>query len=200
MRLDRYGLITFFKVSHDDSGRLFFCANFMDLVNKLAEKKQEIVREWIRKTMEAYPAESVAVLNRNKDRFANPLSHIISENIDLLFDELIKGIDPVKVAPILDKIVRIRAVQDFIPSKGIYFIFELKEVIRKVLKKEIEEKGAFSEIPTIEKRIDQMALLAFDIYVSCKEKLYQIQANETRNQTHMLIRRVNEMDKQKEAR
>lgn len=190
----------FLKVSLEDSGRLFFCAKIMELVNTLAEKKQEIVREWIRKTMEAYPAESVAVLNRNKDPFANPLSHTISENIDLLFDELLLGIDPEKVRPILDRIVRIRAVQDFTPAKGIAFIFDLKEVIRNVLSKEIEMENFFRELLTFEKRIDQMALLSFDIYVSCREKLYQIQANETRNQTHMLIRRVNEMDKQKEAR
>ncbi len=166
----------------------------------LADKKQEIVREWIRKTMEAYPAESLAVLNRNKNRFANPLSHTISENIDLLFQELLRGLDPEKIAPILDNIIRIRAVQDFAPSQGICFIFDLKGVIRDVLKKEVEESGIARELFKIEKQIDQLALFAFDIYVSCREKLYQIQANENKNQTHMLIRRVNEMDKQNEAR
>lgn len=172
----------------------------MELVNKLSEKKQEIVREWIRKTMEAYPAESLAVLNRNKNQFANPLSHTISENIDLLFEELLGEIKPEKVAPILDKIIRIRAVQDMPPAKAISFVFDLKGVIRDVLKDEIQEKKSFRELLTVEKRIDQMALLSFDIYVSCREKIYQIQANETQNQTHMLIRRVNEMDKQNEAR
>ena len=172
----------------------------MELVNKLAEKKQEIVREWIRKAMEAYPAESLTVLNRNKNQFANPLSHTISENIDLLFEELLSDINPEKVAPILDKIIRIRAVQDMVPAKAISFIFDLKEVIGAVLKNEIEERKIFQELLTVEKRIDQMALLAFDIYVSCREKIYQIQANESQNQTHMLIRRVNEMDKQNEAR
>jgi len=172
----------------------------MALAEKLRENKKEIVREWIRKTMAAYPAESLAVLNRNQDPFANPLSHTISKNIDLLFEELLQGLDPEKAGPILDNIVRIRAVQDLTPAKGIAFIFDLKEVIRKTLKKELEELDCLQALLTFEKRIDQLALLSFDIYVSCREKLYQIQANETRNQTHMLIRRVNEMDKQNEAR
>lgn len=172
----------------------------MELADLLAGKKQEIVREWIRKTMEAYPAESLAVLNRNKNRFANPLSHTISENIELLFNEFLTGIDPEKIAPILDKIVRIRAVQELAPSKAISFIFDLKGVIREALKKEVAEKDSLQELLTIDQRIDQMVLFAFDIYVSRREKLYQIQANENRNQTHMLIRRVNEMDKQNEAR
>jgi len=158
------------------------------------------VREWIRKTMEAYPAESLAVLNRNKDRFANPLSYTISVNIDLLFQEFLKGIDPETTTPILDKIVRVRAVQDMAPSQGLSFIFDLKGVLRKMFKKEAAESDLEREFLIIEKSIDQLALFAFDIYVSCKEKLYQIRANENKNQTHMLIRRVNEMDNQNEAR
>lgn len=158
------------------------------------------MREWIRKTMEAYPAESLAVLNRNKDRFANPLSYTISVNIDLLFQEFLKGIDPETTTPILDKIVRVRAVQDMAPSQGLSFIFDLKGVLRKMFKKEAAESDLEREFLIIEKSIDQLALFAFDIYVSCKEKLYQIRANENKNQTHMLIRRVNEMDNQNEAR
>jgi len=158
------------------------------------------VREWIRKTMEAYPAESLAVLNRNKDRFANPLSYTISTNIDLLFQEFLKGIDPETTTPILDKIVRVRAVQDMAPSQGLSFIFDLKGVLRKMFEKETVGTDLEREFLIIEKSIDQLALFAFDIYVSCKEKLYQIRANENKNQTHMLIRRVNEMDKQNEAR
>lgn len=158
------------------------------------------MREWIRKTMEAYPAESLAVLNRNKDRFANPLSYTISTNIDLLFQEFLKGIDPETTTPILDKIVRVRAVQDMAPSQGLSFIFDLKGVLRKMFEKETVGTDLEREFLIIEKSIDQLALFAFDIYVSCKEKLYQIRANENKNQTHMLIRRVNEMDKQNEAR
>jgi len=171
----------------------------MELAELLSGKKQEIVREWIRKTMEAYPAESLAVLNRTKDRFANPLSHAVSENITLLFDELLAGIIPEKVAPILDKIVRIRAVQDLTPARGLCFILDLKGVVREAIEGEVEETQVIRELAEIDRRIDQMMLFAFDIYVSCREKLYQIRANENRNQTHMLIRRVNEMDKQNEA-
>lgn len=172
----------------------------MELSELLAQNKQEIVREWIRNTMEAYPAESLAVLNRNKDRFANPLSHTISESIDLLFDEILTDIHPEKIAPILDKIVRIRAVQDMDPSHGLSFIFDVKRIVREVLKKKDNSEKAIRELSLFDKRIDQLMLFAFDMYVSCREKLYEIRANENKNQTHMLIRRVNEMDKQNEAR
>ncbi|MBU2512926.1 RsbRD N-terminal domain-containing protein [bacterium] len=173
----------------------------MELVDWLSQKKQDIVRDWVRISMEAYPIEAVNVFKRNKDRFANPLPHVISKNIELLFDELLLGIDSERTTPILAEIVRIKAVQDFTPAKALQFVFDLKGILHKLKGEKIKgEVMPYDQIRTIELEIDKLAMLAFNIYVSCKEKLYEIRANEIRNQTHMLVRRVNEMDKQKEAR
>jgi len=159
------------------------------------------VRNWIRVAMEAYPAESLGVLKRNKDQFANPMPHIISKNIELLFDELLKGVDAERTSPILAEIVKLKAVQDFTPGQALKFVFDLKDVLFDLKHKKIEgEAMPYDQIRPFELEIDKLARLAFDIYVGCKVKLYEIRANEIRNQTHMLIRRVNEMDKQKEAR
>ncbi len=172
----------------------------MELVKRLSDVKQEMVREWIRKTMDSYPTEALNVFNRNKDKNANPLPHIISKNIELLFEELLHGISPEKTAPILGDIVRLKAVQDFIPSDALKFVFELKPIIREHFKDEIGEKNVMNELWKFEQEIDKLAGMAFDLYVKSREKLFEIRANEIKNQTHMLIRRVNEMDKQKEAR
>jgi hypothetical protein len=151
--------------------------------------------------MEAYPTEALGVLNRNKDQFANPLSHTISKNIELLFDELLKGIDSERTSPILAEIVRIKAVQDFTPSEGLQFIFDLKSILFDLKNEKIEgETMPYDQIRMMEQDIDKLALMGFNIYVECREKLSEIRVNEIKNQTHMLIRRVNEMDKQKEAR
>ncbi len=174
----------------------------MELADWLSYKKQDIVREWIRVTMEAYPAEGLSVLRRNKDRFANPLSHIISTNIGLLFDDLLLGVEPERTTPILTELVKVRAVQDFAPSQAVHFIFDLKKILFNLKDETVKEgeKMPLDQLKKMEEEIDRLALLAFDIYIKCREKLYEIRANEIRNQTHMLIRRVNEMDKQKEAR
>ncbi len=168
----------------------------MDLADRLAQDKQEIAGKWVRKALEAYPAEVLPILTRNKDRFANPLPHLISKSIESLFDELLKGVDPQSTTPVLEEIVRIKAVQDFTPSQAVGFVFDLKEILRQHLKNEIEEEKILQELLTIESEIDKMALLSFDIYVGRRQKLFEIQVNEIRNQTHMLVRRVNEMDKQ----
>ena len=174
----------------------------MELVDWLSKKKQDITREWIRIAMQAYPPESLSILNRNKDQFANPLPHIISKNIELLFDELLTGIDAKRTSPILAEIVKIKAVQDFTPSQALQFVFDLKKILHDLKKEKVEgEAMPYDQIRTMELEIDNLANLAFDIYVSCREKLFEIRVNEIKNQTHMLVRRVNEMDKQKkEAR
>jgi ribosomal protein S15P/S13E len=117
-----------------------------------------------------------------------------------LFDELLKGLDSERTAQPLAEIVRVKTVQDFIPSEAICFVFELKQILRDHLKEELQDGKYYRELLEVERNIDRMALLTFDIYVKCSEKLFEIRANEIRNQTHMLIRRVNEMDKQKETR
>lgn len=173
----------------------------MELVDWISDSKKEIIREWIRYTMEAYPAESLAVLNRNKDQFANPLPHVISKNIELLFEELLKEVKTERIKPILTEIVRIKAVQDFTPSQSLGFIFDLKKILKKICEGYSGgEEKALKGLESFDRKIDMLARTAFDIYVDCREKLFEIKVNEIRNQTHMLIRRVSEMDKQKEAR
>jgi len=41
-----------------------------------------------------------------------------------------------------------------------------------------------------ESKIDQLCLLAFDLYMDCKEKIYELSANETRNRTFRAFERA----------
>jgi len=174
--------------------------NPMELAEWMAQHRQELVRDWIRRAMAAYPAESRVIFERNRDRFANPMPHIISTSLERLFDELLKGIEPTTAAPIMADIVRVKAVQDFTPAQALSFVFELKVVLKEALDRELEKPEILKALWLLERDIDRMAGLAFDAYVGCREKVFEIRVNEIRNQTHMLIRRVNEMDKQNEAR
>jgi hypothetical protein len=83
----------------------------------------------------------------------------------------------------LDPIIRIRAVQNFSPSQATSFILSLKKALRVSLAKELRDIRYAAEFFEFESKIDQLSLMAFDIYMQCKEKIYQIGANETRNRT-----------------
>ena len=163
----------------------------MKLEELLSEKKPAVIRKWVDMILETYPADTSKFLKEHDNRFTNPVGHTISQGLENIFDELLRGIDYDRVSPFLDNIIRIRAVQDFTPSQAISFVLSLKKIIREELGGDIPENLLCRELPTLESAIDTLALFSFDIFVKCREKLYDIKANELRNMTFRLLQRVN---------
>ncbi len=69
-------------------------------------------------------------------------------------------------------------------------MFSLKEVIRKVLEKEICDQKMFKELLSMESKIDSVANTSFEIYMKCREKLYEIKANEMKNWTYRALQKT----------
>ena len=148
----------------------------MDIKDLLSEKRPDIIRGWFDLILKTYPQETAIFLKDQKDRFANPVGQTILRGIEDLFDEIVNGPDPEKVNEYLDNIIRIRAVQDFSPSDAIGFLFLLKNVIRNELLKDIRRNNLFEELLVIESGIDNLAGISFDIFMKCREKLYDLKA------------------------
>ncbi|RJP67667.1 MAG: hypothetical protein C4532_14220 [Candidatus Abyssobacteria bacterium SURF_17] len=164
----------------------------MKLHDLLLQKRPAILEKWFQAALETYPADTSRFLRREKDRFANPVGHAISYGMEGLLDQLFDGNDSAKVSSLLDDIVRIRAVQDFSPSQAIGFIFTLKRIIRDVLQSEIRSGNASAEeLFALEARIDSMALASFDIYMGCRETIYELKATQVKNATLKLLERTN---------
>lgn len=162
----------------------------MTLEGLLRERQSAIVKRWFEAILETYPADTAKFLKTQKNQFANPVGSTISREIEQLFHELLQGIDPEKVSPFLDRVIRIRAVQDFTPAQAVSFVYFLKKVIREELASEIERGQLFEELSVFESRIDHLALLSFDIYMRCREKLYELKANDAINGTYLLLKRA----------
>jgi hypothetical protein len=158
----------------------------------LSDKKAVILKSWIDHILDTYPSETANFLRgKNSTRFANPVGHSVSEGMEGIFDDLLQGIDQDRVSVFLDNIIRIRAIQEFTASQAISFVFFLKKIIRDELAKEIRENNLFDELTLIEDQIDSLGLLAFDIFMRCREKLYDIKANEMRHMTFRLLQKAN---------
>ena len=162
----------------------------MKVENYLSQRRSAILKKWLDQILDTYPDDAKRFLKEQKDPFANPVGSTISKEIHHLYDEFLKGADPEKMSPILDRIIRIRAIQDFLPSQAIAFIFILKGIIRDEFKSGTAEGPAWDDLMVIENRIDRMALLGFDIYMACREKLYEIRAKEEKNQVSGLLKRA----------
>lgn len=164
-----------------------------NLKNILSEKRAVILKKWIDHIFDTYPAETAGFLREKKNRFSNPAGHSVSEGADGIFEDILQlqGNDQEKASVFLDNIIRIRAIQEFTPSQAISFVFFLKKIIRDELAKEIRENGLSDELTALENHIDSLGLLAFDIFMCCREKLYDIKANEMRHMTFRLLRKAN---------
>jgi len=166
----------------------------MKLSNLLYEKRSAILKRWFDFILESYPAGTAQFFKNKKNRFSNPVGYTISQGVESLFDEILQGIDQgidtEKVSLFLDNIIRVRAIQDFTPSKAVSFIFLLKKVLREELDREIQENSNAEELRTIESRIDDLALLAFDIFMTCREKIYELKAMQLNNQTYTLLKKA----------
>jgi RsbT co-antagonist protein rsbRD N-terminal domain len=163
----------------------------MKMEDLLKQKASHIRKRWVELIVETYPADSQRFFREQKDRFANPVGTTLSREVESLYHELLHGMDPEKVNSSLDEIIRIRAVQDFSPARAMSFVFLLKKVLREELDQEIKQSpAACEELLTLESRLDEMALRGFDLYVKCKEKIYEIRAKEAKNQVSRLLQRA----------
>ena len=162
----------------------------MRLNNLLAQRKTAIIKNWFVLSVETYPPDTASFLKKQKDPFANPVGKTISTGLEALFNELLKEMDDKIITSFLDPIIRIRAIQNFSPAQAVSFIFLLKKAVRKNIKKEVSEEPLFNELLLFESKIDQLAMIAFNLYMQCKEKIYDLKANEMRNSTYKAFKRA----------
>lgn len=166
----------------------------MDLAHHLSDKKRPIVKSWFDIAVESYPAETQAFLNRQKDRFANPVGHTLLQGLEALFDELSGATDFGKAASSLEDIIKIRALEDMPPSRALAFLFDLKGIVRRELGPAAASGSPFAEeLSRFDEKIDYLTLIAFDLYLHCRERLYDIKASEARNRTAKLVERANDL-------
>jgi len=159
----------------------------------LEEKKSTILTSWFDAIMETYPADNTGFFKKQEDRFANPVGHAFSQGIESLLEALLEEKDLTEGLPFLDDMIKVRAVQDFTPAKAVSFIFKLKKVVREELKKEIKQDHLEDAVLTYEAQIDDLALLAFNIYVTCRDQLNQLKTDELKRMTFTLLKKANLM-------
>ncbi len=160
------------------------------LKNLLLQRSSSILDRWLDELLETYPPDAKRFLKKQKDRFANPVGTTLSRELEFLYRELIQGVEEERVSPILDRIIRIRAVQDFSPSQAVAFVFTLKGIIRSEVEREVREKGFESQLSELESSIDDLVLIAFDVYMKCREKIFDIRVREAHSHVSRLLRRA----------
>lgn len=164
----------------------------MKLPQVLTDRKPEIIARWFHLVVSTYPPDTAKFLLQEKDPFANPVGQALREGLEGIYEGWLKGVSEKELYPYMDRIVRIRAVQDFSPSKAVGFVVLLKEALRQELEPEIK-KGhvSWEDLEYAYSLVDRVQLLAFDVYAKCREELYEIRVKEIKNRVQKLWERVN---------
>ncbi len=157
----------------------------------LKSKRSEILKSWSQYIRDTYPPETSRFLHSQPNEFANPVGAAIGRVTDQLFDFLVeKDLPWEKAAHVLDDVVRLRAVQEFSPSHAVGFIFLLKRAVRNAVLGELQAKELWPDLLAFESKVDNLALTAFDLYMKCREKIYELRATEIRNRTSRILERA----------
>lgn len=105
------------------------------------------------------------------------MGHALRETLPVLLDAVLGRVSVADAAVPLGQLIRIRAVQDLTPGKAVGFLFELYPLLRETVPAE-----------ELEDRVNQLALVAFDLYMRCREQVHAIQLKDLRRRAAVLER------------
>lgn len=162
----------------------------MTLAQRIANGKESLVDRWYDLVLATYPGETAKLWRRNNDPFTNPVGQTTHRALAELVDHLLVWNDAQAICKSLDEVVKIRAVQDFTPAKAMAFIFLLKKALREVFSKDLAGGGLDAELADLDARVDNMALMGFDVYVREREKIFRMRVDEFKRTHRMIFRKT----------
>ncbi len=160
------------------------------LKDHLKQKRGSIVPKWLTQSLQAYPGDASGFYLREKNQFANPVGSSFAEVVEKIFDALLEEVEVETLQSALEGVIKIRSVQEFTPSQAISFVFELKQLVRQELNDELSDPALRGELVGFENRVDQLALVAFNVYMSCREKVCEIRVREVKRRVSRLLHRT----------
>ena len=126
-----------------------------------------IAEAWFERVVEGYPEPTGQLMRSQADPFRNPVGAAFRQALPVLARHVIEAeAGPQDVRQALDSLLRIRAVQDLSAREAVGFVLQLREVLG-------------SPAPEVQRRIDELALEAFAVYMECREQIAQIRARES---------------------
>jgi hypothetical protein len=163
----------------------------MRLKEQLLLRKGDLVQGWFDLLLESYPAETARFLRTERNQFANPVGSTLYRGVEGLVEALLQGVSRDETSSLIESMVKIRAVQEQAPSRALGFIFLLKGLIRQKLAEETREGHVpLEDLARLESDIDDLALMAFDVFVACREKLYRLSLDQLAATTQPWLHRA----------
>jgi hypothetical protein len=140
------------------------------LSDLLRQRKEFLLNHWCRCILDEYAGETASFLKKQSDRFANPVAYALRAAAEAIYQALIDDRDVDHSA--LDYAMKIKAVQENDPIKGIAFIHILKEAVGRMPASAVPE----NELADFNSRIDRIASVASEMFVIHRAKIADVGA------------------------
>ena len=166
----------------------------MNLKELLTKQADIIVKRWFDAAAAQYPPDTASFLKNRQDPFHNPVGANTINALKTITAQLLGDMDRDAVKKAIDPAIRIRAVQKFSASESISFIFAFKLIIAELLKSDLPKIRATDELwkqyQMLNSRVDEVALIAMDVYTECREKLFSLQNHMEREGVYKAFHRA----------
>ena len=148
----------------------------MGLNEVLAARREAVLERWFQAVLATYPADTARFLAGGADPLRQPRRPHGARRPRAALRPLRRG-RPGRPSSrsAIDGIVRIRAVQEFTPSAAVGFVYTLRGILREELADAALDPAGQA---ALENGVDRLALVAFDVYMQCREKIFEIRVRE----------------------
>jgi len=154
-------------------------SQMFDLAEGFRQYQEKILARWVDYTLSTY--ESSDFFKKEKDQFANPIGGNVRVALGELLPLLIKGAGRSEYEPAIERIVSIRAVQQFTPAQAVSPLNAVKHITREIFGADSERKHLNGELYDFDFAVDIALLAAFDIYMQFRERVYSVRINEIKS-------------------
>jgi hypothetical protein len=142
--------------------------------------RDAIVRDWLGEIVTAYPDETARFLERERDRFRNPVGHVYRERLPVLVDVALGRRDPAPARAALDDLMRLRAVQIIFCADPVGFLPSLKVIVHRHQTRAAGDAVEPERLAAIDQRIDALTALATETYEQCRVQIAEIRSRKQR--------------------
>lgn len=156
----------------------------------LRAHERELLAGWFEQMMQSYPVEARKYFKKINSDFTNPVGANLYHSLEKLLHTLLSDApDADAVNESVYMILRIKAVQEVLPSQAVSFVPALKQVVEQVCGKALKEADvSFQEWLDFYSDLDTVALYAFDNYSESRELIYKMRLDQIRQTNDILVR------------
>ena len=170
--------------------------NRNDAFAELCRTEQEhILAKWNEAVFATYPLAMTGFARTQEDQFRNPGGHAIRLALEEIYAAVSGRLASEKLLrDSLEMFVKLRAVQDFTPVQALGVVYLLKPLLRDRVLPACLQNGLLDEYLEAESRLDTAALLACDIYVASRERVFEERIGEIKRQHAQIVRWARKKD------